>query len=379
MRVRFTPEQESFRSAVRAWASSSIPSGEPPFESSSERRAFDTAWQRIQWEGGFAGISWPSEHGGRGASLVEQLIFHEEMAEANAPDAGCCFVAVNHAGPTLMIAGTQDQREQHLEPILRGDQVWCQGFSEPGAGSDLASVSTRGRVDGDTLIVTGQKTWTTFANLADYCELLVRTKQDTPRPHDGLTWVILDMRAEGLDVRPIKTVVGHHHFCEVFLDDVRVPLRNVVGELHGGWQVAMATLGFERGIAFMSRQVRLRRQLDRLEALLEDRGDTAEAAGTLVQLRARADALRAMCYRLASVAEGEAPPGPLGSVLRIYYSELALDAARLALDTLGAEALVGTPWNVDYLDALRERISAGTIDIQRNIVGERLLGLPKGA
>src|SRR5437016_1189352 len=191
-------------------------------------REFDLAWQQTQWKGGWAGISWPKEYGGRGASLIQQLIWFEEYGRPGLPGFDACFVGLNHAGPTLMARATEEQKGFHLPKILRGDVVWCQGFSEPGAGSDLASLQTRAEVDGDELVVTGQKIWTSFADVADWQELLVRTDRHVPK-HRGITWVICDIHTPGIEVRPIETMDHDHEFCEVFYDEVRVPLANVVG------------------------------------------------------------------------------------------------------------------------------------------------------
>jgi hypothetical protein len=221
------------------------------------------AWQRRMFDAGWAGINWPKEFGGRGASLMEQLVWYEEYARVEAPDVTTGFVGLKHAGPTLIACGTETQKAFHLPRILRGEVVWCQGFSEPGAGSDLAALQTKAVIDGDELVVTGQKIWTSFGQIAEYQELLVRTDPDAPK-HKGITWVICPMGLPGMDVRPIKTLAGNQDFCEVFYDGVRIPLGNVVGAVNDGWRVAMATLSFERGTAFMSEQVRLARRVDAL-------------------------------------------------------------------------------------------------------------------
>lgn len=379
MDLQFTAAEHAFRADVAAWAVANVPGEQQPFEVDQRRRAFDTSWQRRQFDDGWAGISWPIEYGGRGASLIEQMIFHEEMAAAGAPDIGACFVGVNHAGPTLMAKGTSEHKERHLPAILAGEHVWCQGFSEPGAGSDLASLRTAARIDGDRLIVNGQKIWTSYAHVADFCELLVRTDPDVSK-HRGITWAILDMRSPGVEVRPIRTMVGHHHFCELFLTDVEIPLTSVVGGLHDGWRTAMTTLGFERGTAFLARQVRLRAEIAELVELCRANGSYANdgVRTELTSLCARADALRAMCYRVVSRAvHTGASPGAEGSIIRLYYSLLLNAATSLAMRVLGEDVVLVNRWTREYLDAMREKIGAGTIDIQRNIIGERLLGLPR--
>ncbi|MFM7144198.1 MAG: acyl-CoA dehydrogenase family protein, partial [Alphaproteobacteria bacterium] len=213
MDITFSAEEERFREAARAWIESNKPS-DPPAENDIEgRRAFDLAWQRRMFDAGWAGISWPKEYGGRGAALMEQLIWYEEFARARAHEPSTLFVGLNHGGPTLIACGSPEQKSFHLPRILRGDVVWCQGFSEPGAGSDLGGLSARAVIDGDELVVDGQKIWTSFAQIAEYQELLVRTDPDAPK-HKGISWVICPMDAKGITIRPIRTMAGHQDFCE---------------------------------------------------------------------------------------------------------------------------------------------------------------------
>src|SRR5207248_2236182 len=269
-------------------------------------------------------------HGGRGATLMEQLVWCEEYARAGAPDISTLFVGLNHAGPTLVACGTEEQKAAHLPPLLRGEVIWCQGFSEPNAGSDLASLQTRAVVEGDVLVVSGQKVWTSFAHVAQFQELLVRTDPEAPR-HRGITWVICPMDAPGIEIRPITTLTGESDFCEVFYDHVKIPLRNVVGQLNDGWRVAMATLSFERGTAFLAEQVRLSRRVDELVALAQTtpgpRGrrraiDGGEMARRLARACAEVDALRAMTYRSVSLAARTGVPGAEASMIRLFFSEL---------------------------------------------------------
>src|SRR5262249_44310867 len=249
---------------ARAWLAANAPRTARPSELGA-RAEFDRAWQRRMHDAGWAGIAWPRDYGGRGATLMEQLIWYEEDARAGAPGISALFVGLNHAGPTLIACGSEAQKAAHLPRILRGDVVWCQGFSEPNAGSDLAALQTRAVIDGDELVVNGQKIWTSFGQIAEYQELLVRTDADAPK-HKGITWVICPMDAPGIEIRPIKTLAGNADFCEVFYDNVRIPLANVVGKINDGWRVAMATLSFERGTAFMSEQVR---QSARMQELIQ--------------------------------------------------------------------------------------------------------------
>jgi alkylation response protein AidB-like acyl-CoA dehydrogenase len=345
------------------------------------------------FDAGWAGINWPREFGGRGASLMEQLIWYEEYAQVGAPDVNTGFVGLKHAGPTLIACGTTEQKAFHLPKILAGEVVWCQGFSEPNAGSDLANLQTRAVIDGDELVVTGQKIWTSFGQIAEFQELLVRTDPNAPK-HKGITWVICPMGLAGMDVRPIKTLAGNQDFCEVFYEDVRIPLRNVVGKLNDGWRVAMATLSFERGTAFMSEQVRMARRLDELVELArsvpgpsgQPRAiDDDEIARRLARAKAEVEAMRAMTYRSLSLAARSGMPGPEGSMIRLFFSELGQRIDALALDIQGLPAVATfapdgsslEPWGERYLTGLAQTIGGGTKEIQRNIIGERALGLPR--
>ena len=309
MEIRFSPEEEAFRAEAREWLATNMPhTVRPESADLRARRDWDMAWQRRMYDAGWAGISWPREFGGRGATLMEQLIWYEEYARAGAPDVNTGFVGLKHAGPTLIACGTEEQKRYHLPRILRGDVVWCQGFSEPNAGSDLAALQTRAEIDGDHLVVTGQKIWTSFGHIAEFQELLVRTDPAAAR-HAGITWVICPMDAPGIEIRPIKTLAGNSDFCEVFYDQVRIPLANVVGKLNDGWRVAMATLSFERGTAFMSEQVRLARRMEELVALAQRTAhggrraiDDDEIARRLALATAEVEAMRAMTYRSLSLA-----------------------------------------------------------------------------
>ena len=390
MDLDFTTEQREFREEVRAWLAEHKPTGPRP-DDAAGIRDYDTGWQRTQHEGGWAGIAWPKEYGGRGLSLLEQLIWYEEYGRAGLPSMDSMFVGLNHAGPTLILRATGEQKAAHLPAILTGDAVWCQGFSEPGAGSDLASLRTRAIIDGDHLVVSGQKIWTSSANVADWQELLVRTDPAAPR-HRGITWVICDMHAPGIDVRPIESMDREREFCEVFYDDVKIPLSNVVGEVNDGWSVAMSTLSFERGTAFTAGQVRLASTVEGLISLAAQRPGplgrgTAladeELATRLATARAEVAALRAMTYAAISRGARQATPGPEGSIVKLYFSELEKRIARLSMDLLGPDALrfvskwLPDGWTGDYLRSFAATIGGGTSEIQRNIIGERVLRLPR--
>ncbi|MGZ4759950.1 MAG: acyl-CoA dehydrogenase family protein, partial [Acidimicrobiales bacterium] len=253
MDLRYSESDEAFRKELREWLADVLPTlpAEPAVDDWSGRRQYDTDWQRRLFEAGYAGISWPVEYGGRGATLVEQLIYLEETTRAGAPYVGVNFVGTLHAGPTIMTEATPEQKAEHLPRILRGDEVWCQGFSEPNAGSDLASLSCRAVRDGDEYVISGQKTWTSFAKVADWCEMLIRTDPEAPK-HKGITWVMFPMDTPGIEIRPIHTIAGTTEFSEVFFDEARVPVANRVGLENDGWRVAMVTFGFERGTGFVS-------------------------------------------------------------------------------------------------------------------------------
>ena len=264
MNLDLTAEERAFREEARTWLRDHLPTEERPPEGA-EMREFDLAWQRTLYDGGWAGINWPTEYGGRGLTDIQQMIWYEEFAKADPPftlNNSCTFVGNLHGGPTLIVNGDEEQKGTYLPRILRGEEVWCQGFSEPGAGSDLAGLSTRAEIDGDELVVTGQKTWTSYAHVADVQELLVRTDPIAPK-HKGITWVICDMRTPGIEIREIRTMSHVTDFCEVFYDEVRIPLKNVVGGINNGWRTAMSTLSFERGTAFMADQVELASTVER--------------------------------------------------------------------------------------------------------------------
>jgi alkylation response protein AidB-like acyl-CoA dehydrogenase len=381
-------EDLEFRATAREWLHENFPKQPRPNDGPAMRE-FDLAWQRKQWEGGWAGVSWPKEYQGKGLPLLQQLIWFEECARLGEADIDSRFVGLNHAGPTLIANGTEEQKAFHLPKILAGELLWCQGFSEPGSGSDLASLRTSGVIDGDDLVVNGQKIWTSFADLASYQELLVRTDPDAPK-HRGLTWIICDMTLPGITIRPIKTLDGLSHFCEVFYDDVRIPLTNVVGEINDGWRVAMSTLSFERGTAFTSGQVQLTGVIDRLVEVAQERPgpggheraiDDDEIASRLAALRAEVTALRSLTYTNV-MRNAEAPqPGPEGSMVKLFYSELRQRTMRLAIEIIGPgsgeRGVTDATWDEEYLASYADTIGGGTSEIQRNIIGERVLGLPR--
>ena len=390
MDLRYSESDERFRAEVRAWLSDALPKlpPKPGPHDWDARRAYDTTWQRMLFDAGYAGINWPSEYGGRGASPTEHLIFLEETERAGAPYVGVNFVGLLHAGPTLIAEATEEQKTAHLPKILRGEEVWCQGFSEPGAGSDLASLKTREVLDGDHYVVNGQKIWTSFAHVADFGELLVRTDPDAPK-HKGITWLILPMDTPGIEVRPLRTIAGSSEFSEVFFTDVRIPIENRVGQENDGWRVAMVTFSFERGTAFVGELVRsmklveelaeLARKLPRGSGSAWDDGGVRRELGLIA---AQLDGLWHLTKRTITESERTGVPGIGGSIFKPYYSEVRHHLGDLAMKILGTAALATEDEPaVDHvrgwIHAMSISIAAGTTQIQRNILSERVLGMPK--
>jgi alkylation response protein AidB-like acyl-CoA dehydrogenase len=380
-----TPELRRFREEARTWLEENVPRDRRPEDGPDRKnldaiRAWDAAWQRRQYEGGWAGVDWPAEYGGRGLSLIQQIVWYEELIRAGAPTHFSVFsVALGHAGPTLIARASDEQKASYLPRILRGETPWCQGFSEPGSGSDLGSLRTRGVVDGDDLVVSGQKIWTSGGQYADYCELLVRTDPQAPK-HKGITWVIMDMHLPGVDVRPIRLIPDVYETCEVFYDEVRVPLANVVDRVNNGWSVAMSTLAIERGPAFLDQRLATVRDVDTLIEIARDRGLLADEAlaDRLAVVRAEAAAVRSMAYWQVSSARPGVPPGPDSTAVHTFSSQFDQRVGRLAIDLLGTEALQKTnPWTTDWLWNFVATIAGGTKDIRKNIIGERVLGLPR--
>jgi alkylation response protein AidB-like acyl-CoA dehydrogenase len=385
--LTYSAEDEQFRKELREWLEESVPAhGSPPPPGDwPARRAYDTEWQRKLHDAGYAGIAWPTDFGGRGLPVSQQLVYLEEYARAGAPYISVNFVGMMHAGPTLIAEGTDEQRAFHLPRILRGESVWCQGFSEPQAGSDLASLQTRAELVGDHYVVNGQKIWSTRAHVADYCELLVRT-DPTASKHKGITWLILDMQQPGVEVRPMRTIDGESHFCEVFLTDARIPVSNRVGAENDGWRVTNVTLRFERGTAFAQHIITLRSQLRELVALARTLPGAPwedlrlrERVGTL---EANVDALWRMTQRGIAESEASGLPAPTGSAVKLRFSELSQELSELAVRMFGMAAVGGI--NAEaveavraYLWSLQYTIAAGTSQIQRNLIAERILGMPR--
>lgn len=393
MDLRYTDAEQEFRHELRSWLESVLPDvgPAPDRDDWAARRAYETGWQRQLHDAGYAGINWPAEFGGRGATPTEHLIFLEETERAKAPYVGMNFVGLLHAGPTLIVEANDEQKAKHLPAILRGDDVWCQGFSEPNAGSDLASLGCKAIRDGDDYVVSGQKIWTSFAHVADHCEMLVRTDTEVPK-HKGISWLIMDMTSPGIDIRPLRTMEGSTEFAEMFLDEVRIPVANRVGEENDGWRVAMTTLSFERGTAFVSEMLQtmeLCADLAKLARHLTSSSGTAwDDRGLrrdLGHIAAELDALWALTKRNISEAQRTGLVGAGGNVFKLAYTDLRhrlgdvamhlLERASLSLDDIGE---LPTGEHVQgRIHAISMTIAAGTTQVQKNIIAERLLGLPK--
>lgn len=369
---------EEFRTEARSWLEANLPTEHAPIDGP-ESRTYALDWQRKMGEGGWTGLTWPKEYGGRELNVAKQIVWFEEYARAKAPSThDASFVGLNHAGPTIMACGTEEQKAFHLPKLLKGEVIWCQGFSEPNAGSDLAGIRTKGQVEGDEIVVNGTKIWSSYADIADWQELLIRTDSEAAR-HSGLSWIICPMDAPGITVRPIKTMAGPRKYSEVFYDNVRIPLSNVVGGLNNGWKTAMSTFAFERGTASLALQILL---IYKVEALLAAcPANRPVLRDKLAGLRAEAAAIRAMTYRFA-IDNEHGVPGAEGSVIRLYFAELSKRVTAVAIDLFGVahcEVLANHGWAYDYFDAFSETIAGGTAEIQRDLIGERVLGLPRGA
>ena len=396
MDFRYGPAEETFRQELRQWLAGNLPPDLCVDDASDDRVAADretferrVAWQRTMDRAGWVGISWPKEYGGRGAGVMEQAIFDEEYFRSRAPVLPG-YSGISLAGPTIIHWGTEEQGRRYLPSILSGDDIWCQGYSEPGAGSDLASLRTRAVDQGDHFVVNGQKVWTSGAHFATWMFLLARTNPEAPA-HGGLSYLLVDMKTPGIAVRPLVLANGHRHFNEVFFDNVVVPKANLVGPLHGGWKVAITTLMFERsGGGGRGQDL----QVARLMALAREVSihgrpawDVPWVRQRLAELATECEALRLTRLRsLTRRLRGE-PPGPEGSILKLYGSELGVRIADFASTLLGLHTLVDQPtplvldaprWLNRVVSARQYTLAGGTSEIQRNIIGERVLGLPKG-
>ena len=376
MDLTFNEAELQFRDELRAWFADND-AGEPP-ASEDDQYAWRRDFQRRLAADGWAAVHWPREYGGRGATLTQSAIFFEELGRSGAP-LPANVLGLLLAGPTIMIWGTPEQKDRYLAPIVTGDEIWCQGFSEPEAGSDLASLKTRAVRDGDDWVVTGQKVWTSGAQYSKWCMLVARTDREVPK-HKGLTYFLLDMEQDAVQVRPLRQITGEPEFNELFIEEARIPDANVLGGEGNGWKVALTTLMNERaGLGFFL-QVRLRQLLDSVLGIAAERGllDDPVVADKLGELHLKAEILRLTAYRGLTAVEKYGQPGPEGSLTKWMWSQTNQELTQFAADLLGPEALrAGTPWSYELLRARGNTIEGGTTEVLKNIVAERVLGLPK--
>jgi alkylation response protein AidB-like acyl-CoA dehydrogenase len=360
--LRDSPDEAAFRERVRSWLADNLPA-----EAGRD-------WSRKLYDAGFAGLTWPQEYGGRGAPYSHQAIVLEEFAKAGAPN-HMNVIALGMAGPTIMVHGTEEHKQRYLPKMLSAEEIWCQGFSEPGAGSDLSSVRTRIEPHDDHFLVNGQKVWSSVAHLADFCILVGRSDPKSDR-HVGLTYVIADMHAPGVEVRPLRQITGEAEFNEIFFTDVRVPRENLLGEIGSGWQVAMTTLLHERGTLGFALTGVLDSQVQRLIALAKERAaDDPIIRDRVAQEWIELQALKLTNYRSLTTLMQTGIPGPEGSGSKLHWSEQNQRLTKLAMEILGGED--DGYWGHQQLRSRGNTIEAGTSEILRNIIAERVLGLPR--
>jgi alkylation response protein AidB-like acyl-CoA dehydrogenase len=394
MDLSFSPDQERFRQRVQQFLRDNLPSGwgkgggRPPGMSQID---FLKDWQRRLNDNGLLGMAWPKEYSGQGASQVEMAIFNEEVARFRAPGP-LNVLGMSMAGPTIITHGTDDQKRRYLPKILNCEEIWCQGFSEPNAGSDLASLKTRAELKGDEFIINGQKVWTTLGHIADMCMLLVRTDPDAPK-HRGLSYLLVEMRSPGITVKPLRQMTGESEFNEMFFDEVRVPRANLLGPLNEGWRVATTTLMNERGTSALATVMRYRIVFDEIVDLARStyRNGTPSTKDPVIrqqlaQFYVDLEMMRFTAYRTFSKILKGGDPGPEGSISKIAWSELNQRMMELVMTLEGpaSQLMRGSPhaveggrWQHHFLRSRANTIEAGTSEIQRNIIAERILGLPR--
>jgi alkylation response protein AidB-like acyl-CoA dehydrogenase len=394
MDLSFTPEQEAFRARVQKFLSDNLPPGwgkagfRPQGMTMTE---FLKDWQGRLYDNGFLGMAWPKEFGGQGASQIEMAIYNEEVARVRAPGP-LNVLGISMAGPTIITYGSDEQKKRYLSKILDCEEIWCQGFSEPNSGSDVAAAKTRAELKGDEFIVNGQKVWTTLAHIADWCMLLVRTDPDAPK-HRGLSYLLVDMKTPGVTVKPLRQMTGESEFNEVFFDDVRVPRANLLGGLNEGWRVATTTLMNERGTGALASVMRYRIVFNEIAGLARSTMRNGAPATEdpnirqqLAQFYVDLETMRFTAYRTFSKILKGGNPGPEGSISKLAWSELnqRMQEFVMALEGPASQLVKGSPhavqsgrWQYHFLRSRANTIEAGTSEIQRNIIAERVLGLPK--
>ena len=388
---RDTPEEASYREELRAWFARALPEGwsERPPHVGRYDDEFLRGWSRQLFDAGYVGITWPKAYGGQGLPPTYQGIYLEEAARAGAPE-HLGVIGLGMAGPTIIAHGTEAQKERYLRPLLTGEEVWCQGFSEPGSGSDLAGARTRAVRDGDVYVVNGQKVWSSYAHIADFCILLVRTDPEAPK-HQGLSYLLVDMHSPGVEVRPLRQITGDPEFNEIFFDDVRVPVESRLEQEGDGWRVAMTTLLHERGTLGFALTAQLERQVATLVRLVREEGpdgrrpaDDPLVRDEVAQCWVDLQALRFTNYRALTALVKTGVPGPEGSVAKLHWSLTNQRLTKLATRVQGmAGQLDGEGgvwdgfWQYQQLRSRGNTIEAGTSEVLRGIVGERVVGLPK--
>ncbi|HEX2171111.1 MAG TPA: acyl-CoA dehydrogenase [Dehalococcoidia bacterium] len=395
MTTELTREDEEFRQRLRAWLAENLPPGwteredVTDFEGDEERIELQREWHRKLHAAGLTGYNWPKEYGGMGLSLRQQIIYTEEMAKWRAPQP-LGRSAMAQLGPTIIQYGTEEQKRRFLPPLLSGEEIWCQGYSEPNSGSDLASLRTRAVEDGDDFVINGQKIWTSGAQYSDWCYCLVRTDPEAPK-HRGISLILLDMKTPGITIRPLIDITGRHHFNEVFFDDVRVPKTNLLGEKNRGWYIGASLLSYER--VGVGQTMDASQQLDalvRLAKRLPRNGgsvwDDPRVRIRIAQLKVDFEAMAAVGDRLQALVAAGGIPGPEASMAKVLKTEFQQNTAKTAMDLLGlyaplqrgsAHAVANGQWANEYLLWRAATIYAGTNEIQRNIIAERGLGMPR--
>jgi alkylation response protein AidB-like acyl-CoA dehydrogenase len=376
--LRDTPEEADFRAELRAWLDANLPEDKRGSRGGAQRfdDPFMRAWSHKLYEAGYAGLTWPKEYGGAGAPHSFQAMFYEELAAVQAPT-HIGVIGLSMAGPTIIAHGTEEQKSRYLQPLLAADEIWCQGFSEPDAGSDLAAARTRAERRGDVYVVNGQKVWSSFAHIADFCILV--TQSDPEAPHyRNLTYLLVDMHAPGVEVRPLRQITGEAEFNEIFFSDVQVPVENRLGDEGDGWQVAMTTLLHERATLGFALTAALDALFGRLLEEARERDPSPHGREALAREWIELQALRFTNYRALGTYERTGIPGPEGSGVKLRWSEANQRLTKLARDLRGPDGILDDGWwNHQQLRSRGNTIEAGTSEVLRNIIAERVLGLPR--